>query len=208
MSDRHFESGRSTVGPPRSDSPDSPKSPRFVLGLPNLTTTRLNVPYLTRSTSNPTRSNSQRSSSQRSNVSPISPSESVETPSTPVHSRPITPDSWREQVQQPPLSAAPSYVRDNSSRRFVGIDPAEQHLAELAQVGRDRTRRHKRRRRRKERKCGPKIKSKRIRAKILLCFILGMVSNFDRSSKTDLLIHIVPHNHPHCLSCSGIVKQK
>jgi hypothetical protein len=162
-------SGRSTVGP-RSLTPDSPKTPRFVLGLPNLSTTRLNVPYLIQTTSNPTRSNSNRSNASRTSSS----SQDAESSTTPISSRPITPNSLRQQIQQPPLSAVPTHVRHDSARRFVGVDPAEQHLAELAQAGRER-RRHKRRHR--ERNCAPKIKNKKIRSKILSCFISGIVSS-------------------------------
>ena len=158
--------GRSTVGP-RSPTPDSPKTPRFVLGLPNLPTTRLNVPYLTRTPSVPHRSNT-----QRSNNLPSASSHPAESHTTPISSRPITPNSLRQQIQQPAVSAVPSHVRHNSARRFVGVDPAEQHLAELAEAGRER-RRHKRRCR--ERTCAPKIKNRKIRAKILSCFISGMV---------------------------------
>lgn len=162
--------GRSSVGP-RSPTPDSPKTPRFVLGLPNLSTTRLNVPYLTRTPSVPHRSNTQRSNASQT----ASASQTAESPTTPISSRPIIPNSLRQQIEQPAVSAVPSHVRHNSARRFVGVDPAEQHLAELAQSGRER-RRHKRRARRdKERFCAPKIKNRKIRAKILSCFISGLV---------------------------------
>lgn len=156
-------SGRSAVGP-RSPTPDSPKSPRFVLGLPNLSTTRLNVPYLTRTASNPS----------RSNASPASSSQSAESPTTPISSRAITPNSLRQQIQQPAVPAIPTHIRQNYARRFVGVDPAEQHLAELAQAGRERRRR---KRRHTERRCEPKIKNRKIRAKILSCFISGLVSS-------------------------------
>jgi hypothetical protein len=178
-------SGRSTVGP-RSPTPDSPKSPRFVLGLPNLPTTRLNVPYLNRTASNPSRSNSQHSYAAPAPSSPPI----TESIATPISSRPITPNSLRQQVQQPDVSAAPSHVRHNSARRFVGVDPAEQHLAELAQAGRDRRRR---KRKHKGRTCGPKIKNRKIRAKILTCFISGLVNRSLVSLKYlmhCMLIHI------------------
>jgi hypothetical protein len=54
----------------------------------------------------------------------------------------------------------------------VGVDPAELHLAELAETGR---RRRQRKARERERRCMPKIKNKKIRAKILSCFISGLV---------------------------------
>lgn len=163
-------SGRSTVGP-RNMIPDSPKTPRFVLSLPNLSTTRLNVPYLTRTISNPTRSNS-----QRSYGSSGSPLQTVENPTTPISARPITPDSFRQQLQQPAASAVlgvPTNFRQQYGRRFVGVDPAEQHLVELVDAGRIRRRR---KRTRRETTCARKIKNKRIRIKILCCFVSGLVS--------------------------------
>jgi hypothetical protein len=54
----------------------------------------------------------------------------------------------------------------------VGVDPAEQLLADLAQAGRERRRHYKKR---KGRSCGPKLKNKKIRMKILHCFIAGLV---------------------------------
>ena len=148
--------GRSSVGM-RSHSPESPKTPRPTLGIQDLPSTRLVIPYLARSAS---------SRSDRS--SPRSPYN----PETPLSSRPITPNSLRQQIEQPSISTIPPQVRHNSSRRFVGIDPAEQYLAELAQDGR---RRRRTKSRPKHRKCAPKIKNKKIRSKILSCFISGLV---------------------------------
>jgi hypothetical protein len=158
--------GRSMVGAARAHSPESPKTPRLALGLQNFSSTRLDIPYLTRIATIPNPSNEPQIAS--------SP-ESAHSPATPISSRPITPNSLRQQIQQPTISTVPSHVRHNSARRFVGIDPAEQHLAELADRGR-RRRRYKSRSR--DRRCAPKIKNRKIRSKILRCFISGLVSTF------------------------------
>ena len=176
--------GRSTVGRSRYDSeqiPESPKSPRPghtqrpVLGLHNLPTTRLNIPYLARSRSDTrTHSRSESRSTHRSNT-PLSPAEQQY--EEPLNFRPITPNSWR-QVQQGNVSTLPSHIRHNSSRRFVGVDPAEQHLATLAQDARRRRRRNKTREEgTKRRRCGMKIKNRKVRGKLLSCFISGLVRN-------------------------------
>ncbi|KAE8452731.1 hypothetical protein EG329_013003 [Mollisiaceae sp. DMI_Dod_QoI] len=155
-------SGRSSVGTPRSQTvPESPKTPRIALGLGNLPSTRLVIPYLTRTNTN---------SSQRSN-SPLNSPRSLRHPYTALAERPATASSIRQEAPQPPVPAARSEPRRSSPRRFVGVDPAELHLAELAETGR-------RRRRRKypkpERRCLPKIKNRKIRAKMLSCFISGL----------------------------------
>jgi hypothetical protein len=160
--------GRSRVGRVRSQTPESPKTPRPALGLRELPSTRLHIPYLTRTNSSRTsRNNSISSVSRRSTQSPL----------TPISSRPLTPNSFRQQTQQhsrdPSTTNIPPPVRRPSTRRFVGVDPAELHLAELAQAGR---RRRKRKARNLERRCAPKIKNRHIRAKILGCFISGLVN--------------------------------
>jgi hypothetical protein len=161
-------SGRSRVGTVRSQTPQSPKTPRPALGLRELPSTRLHIPYLTRTNSSRTsRNNSISSVSRRSTQSPL----------TPISSRPLTPNSFRQQTQQhsrdPSATSIPPPVRRTSTRRFVGVDPAELHLAELAQAGR---RRRKRKPRSLERRCAPKIKNRHIRMKILSCFISGLVN--------------------------------
>ena len=149
-------SGRSSVGRPQS--PESPKTPRPALGLQDLPSTRLVIPYLTRSASDSSRSaHSPTSSSPRS-------------PDTPISSRAITPNALRQQTEYN-ISAIPPQVRRNSTRRFVGVDPAEQHLAQLAQDGR----RRRQKSRKQSRKCGPKVKNPKIRSKIISCLISGMV---------------------------------
>ena len=159
-------SGRSTIGP-RSPNPDSSKPLRFVLDLPNLPTTRLEVPYISRNASNPSRSSSQR-------FSPSSISSSLQSdanPQRPISSRPITPNSFSHQIEQATAFVFPSHHGYNFSQRFVSLDPAEQQLAEIVQAGRARRRRD---RRHSERKCTPRVENRRIRAKIV-CFVSGLV---------------------------------
>jgi hypothetical protein len=166
-------SGRSRVGTsPRNSMPDSPKTPRIALGLGNLPSTRLHIPYLSRSNT---------SSSQRSarSASLNSPRSFRHHPYTSLDDRPTTANSVRQDAPQPPVPAAQSSEPRQSSRqrspqrRFVGVDPAELHLAELAETGR---RRRRRKSPRLDRICLPKVKNKKIRAKILSTFISGMVS--------------------------------
>jgi hypothetical protein len=158
--------GRSRVGLPRSQSPESPKTPRLALGLQNLPSTRIHIPYLNRTSS--TGSNR----STRPNTAVPRPSRN---PLTSFTSRPITPRALQQEARVPSHTTIPPPIGRSSGRRFVGVDPAELHLAELAHVGR-RRRRHKSRNRRADRRCGPKIKNRKIRQKILSCFVSGIVS--------------------------------
>jgi len=149
--------GRSSVGLPRSRSPESPKTPRLALGLQNLPSTRINIPYLNRTSS---------TSSDRSTRNPL----------TPFSSRPIIPGAREQENQDARDTTIPPPARRTSARRFVGVDPAEMHLAELAQAGRRRRRQKSRARHRHAgRRCGPKIKNRKIRQKILSCFVSGIV---------------------------------
>lgn len=156
--------GRSRVGTPRSSSPESPKTPRQRPGLGELRlpSTRLHIPYLSRSNS---------IASVRDS-GPLASPRSFRHPFATISSRPVTPSTLRQQAR--PLSGETVFPRSHqpSGRRFVGVDPAELHLADLAATGR---RRRRLKTRRSERLCGPKIKNRQIRAKILSCFISGMV---------------------------------
>jgi hypothetical protein len=162
--------GRSTVGLPRSQSPESPKTPRLALGLQNLPSTRINIPYLNRTFS---------TSSDRSTRPNTAVPRTTRNPSTPFSSRPITPRGLQQETRDSPDTTIPPPVRRSSGRRFVGVDPAELHLAELAQAGRRRRRQKSRarhRHRHAERRCAPKIKNRKIRQKIVSCFVSGIVS--------------------------------
>ncbi|KAG9235115.1 hypothetical protein BJ875DRAFT_374899 [Amylocarpus encephaloides] len=157
-------SGRSRVGalPPRGNTPDSPKTPRLPLGLGNFSSTRLQIPYLSRTNSissihSPIRSQHSRNPSTSSNRS--SPSNPLRREIRHIPDNTVVPSGLPQAQYQPP-------------RRFVGVDPEEQHLAELADAGR--------RGRRKSPSghrtlfCGPKIKNRKIRSKILSCFVSGL----------------------------------
>ncbi|KAN0112887.1 hypothetical protein V8E51_005838 [Hyaloscypha variabilis] len=158
--------GRSRVGLSRSQSPESPKTPRLALGLQNLPSTRIHIPYLTRTSS---------TSSDRSTRPPTTLPRSARNPLSPFSSRPRTSGAWQQEPEDFPDTATPPPARRSSGRRFVGVDPAELHLAELAQVGRRRRRQKSRaRHRHAERRCGPKIKNRKIRQKILSCFVSGI----------------------------------
>lgn len=156
-------SGRSGVGTAGSNSPESPKTPRAAPGLQNLhlPSTRIVIPYLNRTYSQ--------------NTTPAASPRSSRHPYTSIDSRSITPQSSRQQTE-PGAVSRPSQSRQNSqrARRFVGVDPAELHLAELAEAGR---RRRRQKSRAPERKCFPQIKNRKIRSKILSCFISGLVRN-------------------------------
>lgn len=155
-------SGRSRVGTTPRTPPESPKTPRLALGLGNLPSTRLHIPYLSRTNT---------LSSQRTN-SPLNSPRSIRHPYAVLDERPATAASLRHEAPQPPVPAARAQPRRSSPRRFVGVDPAELHLAELADTGR---RRRRRKSSRAKRVCLPKIKNRKIRAKLLSCFISGLV---------------------------------
>ncbi|KAI8624949.1 hypothetical protein F5Y19DRAFT_467352 [Xylariaceae sp. FL1651] len=101
----------------------------------------------------------------------------------------------RTRTQRFPVVAQPAAVRTNGEgterqagrSRFQGSDPAELHLANLAETGRRRQRQHdrqgnsdgSRRRRHKETPkhflfCFPWVKSRRVRSNILRCFVSGI----------------------------------
>ena len=130
------------------DEIESPKTPRFTLTIPSLPSARLHLPNLSRSwtQSSPTDSTSQPETSPAGGRA-----------SSGSHSSANINDETR------PALPAPAYARENvptrgsSSRvaesvpemqertrtRFRGADPAERHLAELAEDGRRRRdRRH------------------------------------------------------------------
>ncbi|KAI1136233.1 hypothetical protein F5Y05DRAFT_114985 [Hypoxylon sp. FL0543] len=156
------------IGGERSED-DSPKTPRFNLGLPNMPSTRLHLPSLTRPR---TRGSSRTTTSTH-------PERSSEHTARPEHPR--------TQTEQIPVISepAPSYGIENSGggdvgrSRFQGADPGETHLADA--VDRRRQRRHGRFRRHEHDErpkrflfCFPWVRSRRIRSLILRCFVSGI----------------------------------
>ncbi|KAK1844421.1 hypothetical protein CCHR01_12953 [Colletotrichum chrysophilum] len=153
---------------------DSPKTPRFNIGLPTLPSTRLNLPHLARTwTSGSNGPNSRPSSGQ-----PL-PSRAATDPLT----GPYVSRAGATQIPVAMPSPVAQHARSHShrlTRRFTGPDPAELHLAQMAQEGR---RRRRRRQRNQEDNneghpkrfllCLPWVKSRRMRSQILRCFISG-----------------------------------
>jgi hypothetical protein len=187
------------------DSPDpdidSPKTPRFPrLGVPNMPSTRLNLPHLTRTWT------------QGSNGPPSRPATAQRPDWT---GRPLSPARTRFPVVAgvaEPVPAVPAEhvqrTRGQDGHRRLFSDPEEGQLAALAEDGRQRrrhrrggsgssrgegsteegtsrrSRRHRRHRDRHGRErgpppkhflfCFPWIKSRRIRSQILRCFVSGL----------------------------------
>jgi len=175
--------------------PESPKTPRPIptprpiLGLSNMPTTRLNIPFLSRSRSDArsysrseSRLNSRtesRAQSRNSSHTAVPPAQSPLSPysaNTPSALGSVPTNVWHRQIQQLDLSYPRRHRRQSSSRRFVGVDPEELHLAQLAEVG--RRRRDKQRPSKSERRCAPKIKNRKIRSKMLSCFVSAIVLIF------------------------------
>jgi hypothetical protein len=156
-----------------SEEDDGPKTPRFNLGLPSLPSTRLHLPNLTRTWT-------------RGESGPPSPPAGAPRPSTDAQPRPSL---QRARTERFPVVAepAPTITREGSTssrgRRFRGADPAEMHLADLANRGRRRQRRAvsdgseevgSNGRPKRFMFCFPWIKNRRVRSQIVRCFVSGM----------------------------------
>ncbi|RAL64106.1 hypothetical protein DID88_003294 [Monilinia fructigena] len=157
--------------------------------LGNLPSTRIHIPGLTISQSS-TRRNS-----------------AAAEPTLPRHENLLPPvvtrTNRRSQFTQPPaisspISTIPPQVQRRSERRFLSVDPAEQHLADLANRG--RRRRGTPRGQMKVEERVPRIRNKRIRQKIVHSLISGLflvlvltiylalaLSNKDQTSKSFIL---------------------
>jgi hypothetical protein len=164
----HLFSGRSRVGSQhRSHTPDSPKTPQLPLGLGNFSSTRLNIPYLSRSNSG---------SSIRT------PIRAEHSPRSPIFAQQAAAPLRRETRRIPenntvvPSNLPQAHYNPPAARRFVGVGPEDDRLAQLAETGR---RRRRNKPRSATRRCAPKIKNRKIRAKILSCFISGLVRHLD-----------------------------
>ncbi|OLN81161.1 hypothetical protein CCHL11_09543 [Colletotrichum chlorophyti] len=154
---------------------ESPKTPRFNLGLPTLPGTRLNLPHLTRTwTSGSNGPESRPSSAQQIQ------DRSNETPSVPSMMRagahPVA------QVSSPAPAAQRSRAETRTrARRFTGPDPAEMQLAQMANEGRRRRRRADRNQQqdveghpKRFLLCIPWVKSRRMRSQIFRCILSGI----------------------------------
>ncbi|KAI1442588.1 hypothetical protein F5Y02DRAFT_241921 [Annulohypoxylon stygium] len=144
---------------------DSPKTPRFNLGLPNLPSTRLHLPNLARTWT-------------RGSSGPASPAQASQPP-TELISQPPVP---RIRVERPPAVSEPPPTHegpDMGRSRFRGADPGETHLVDMVDRGRRRRGGQSRSRDPEERPkrflfCFPWIKSRRMRSYILRCFVSGI----------------------------------
>ncbi|KAK8062403.1 hypothetical protein PG997_014500 [Apiospora hydei] len=133
---------------------ESPKSPNFNINLTNMPSTRLHLPNLARtwtrgSSGPPTRPSSLHEAEQRGgggggdNPRPSMQSE---------RPRPTTQEQQGQQPDRLPVIEEPQPARTRQSeegrstfmQRFRGADPAEMHLADMADRGRQRTRRRDR----------------------------------------------------------------
>lgn len=134
-SSSHY-SGDNTDGATDVDSPKTPRFPR--LGVPNLPSTRLNLPHLTRTWT------------QGSNGPPSRPATAQH--HTDWTGRPVSPARTRFPVAASvvpgvaePVPAVPAEHAQRTRGRDRGFsDPAEGQLAALAEDGRRRRRRHRR----------------------------------------------------------------
>ena len=169
-------SGRSSVGT-QSPTPESPKTPQLALALNNPSSTSLAIPHTSSSTTTPS----------LHAVSPLSQSATdTGIPTTP---QPATPGPVRLQQAYHDISVLSVQTRHQTPRRFV--DPAEQQLAELANDA--RRRRHKTQG--VERRRSPRAKKPKLRAKILTCFVSGVVSG---QVKSTIYIHYLSRLGPAC----------
>jgi hypothetical protein len=153
---RHSTSNSSTT----SDA--GPKMPW--LGLSNLSTGRLVIPYLSRPATPSSRPATARSPT--ASPPPHLPSSAVSQNIT----APVSSDRL-ERVQRVPSTVAP--VHQGNPGAFIAVDPAEQHLQDLVDTG--RRRRHRTRKAKASRHtCFPAIRHRKIRSKVISCLVSGI----------------------------------
>lgn len=158
-------SGRSTVGMNRTrtrvSAPESPKPCNTSLTLPGISRSRITIPTLPII--------GLRASSLRSSASRGFSSRCRESEERGNGFRPMTPTMGNMQNVALPLASRP-----RSTGSFVGVDPEEQHLAELA---RSRRRKHGRPSlcQRLEERLFKRIKSPAMRRKTSCCLISGVL---------------------------------
>ncbi|KAI1770668.1 hypothetical protein F4818DRAFT_446081 [Hypoxylon cercidicola] len=152
---------------------DSPKTPRFNVGLSTMPSTRLHLP-------NPARTWTRGSSGPTSPIQAHRPSEPA-----PELSQPPPRVGQIPVISEPAPSHRSSDVRgdDMGRPRFQGADPEETRLADAV----DRRMRHRHHRSQSQRNedhpmrflfCFPWVKSARIRRQILRCFVSGILLIF------------------------------
>lgn len=121
----------------------------------DFSTTSIRLPHLFRATTSPAILST-----------PSSAASNTPSPAhTPLTSRPITPNSLRD-IQR--TMSLPLPVTQRSNRPFVGVDPEEQYLADLAARGRRRQSKRARGARRR-RSCVLNFKNRKVRSKVIAC---------------------------------------
>lgn len=179
---------------------ESPKSPDFNINLTNMPSTRLHLPNLARtwtrgSSGPPTRPPSQQEVvEQRGGVGvgdePRASMQS-EWPRPSMQQQPSQPDRLPAIDEPQHAHTRPSEDRSNFMQHFRGADPAEMHLADLANRGRQRTQRRNRSDGSASGRasdpasghdtpkrflfCFPWVTSRRVRNSILRCFVSGLL---------------------------------
>lgn len=151
---RQLFSGTSVVE--RTKAPEGRKTSRLELPTQDFSSTSITLPHLFRTTTAP------------ATLTTPSSAPSTDTPSlahAPLTSRPITPNSLRD-IQR--TMSLPLPVTQGSSRPFVGVDPEERYLADLAARGRRRQSKRARGARRR-RSCVINFKDRKVRSKVIAC---------------------------------------
>ncbi|KAI0121027.1 hypothetical protein BJ170DRAFT_157373 [Xylariales sp. AK1849] len=193
--------------PTDDNEDDSPKTPRFHVRRPSLPSIRLQHPSLSRTWS--------RGESGRESPRGTAPSLPRDDEARSSLQRTRT-DRFPVVAEPQPAHSRPTSSGSNTSgrRQFRGVDPAEMHLADLAETGRRRRQRgdsdvsREGRQGEKPKRflyCFPWIKNRRIRSQVLRCFVSGIflalmlsvylalsvTKNINNSEFTILLILII-----------------
>jgi hypothetical protein len=151
---RQLFTGTSVVE--RTTAPEGQKTPRLELPTQGFSLTSIAIPQIFRTTTAPATLSTPSSAASTDNPSPAH---------MPLTSRPITPNGLRD-IQR--TMSLPLPVARGSSHPFVGVDPEERYLADLAARGR---RRQSKRARgaRKRRSCVINFRDRKVRSKVIAC---------------------------------------
>lgn len=137
-------------------APEGRKTTRLELPPQDFSSANITLPHLFRAATAPPTLSAPYSAVSPNTTSPAR---------TPITSRPITPNSLRD-IQR--TMSLPLPVTQSASRPFVGVDPEEQYLADLAARGRRRQSKRARGARRR-RSCVVNFKDGKVRSKVIAC---------------------------------------
>jgi hypothetical protein len=151
---RQLFTGTSVVE--RSATSKGRKTHRLELPRQDFSTTSTTLPHLFRATTAPAILSTPSSAASTNNPSSAH---------TPLTSRPITPNSLQD-IQR--TMSLPLPMTQRSNRPFVGVDPEEQYLADLAARGRRRQSKRARGAGRR-RSCVLNFKNRKVRSKVIAC---------------------------------------